>query len=262
MKHRVLRFFIIGLLLVGCSHVDRKTAQIPSTDSQPGNLQSASQIVSFLKHQNATLKSYKGIGRIKLVNGSQAMQRTRTAFAGYQMDKLRFEILGLTGQPITSIAHDGTWFYMMEYAQRRFYRKRISNADLDHLVNIPITIDTINSLLSGRVPMIDHASARLTNEPSGNGHVLILKKGWWFRKQEKIYLAADMKTAWQYEMFRGTDELVYRLKIANFKSYQGYQIPQQIECEGRDGAKLVLEIDRYWANADVDMSVFVLKPPP
>jgi hypothetical protein len=262
MKCRTIIFFIILVLLCGCSHFDRKSTGIHSTASLPKDVQSALYVVSSLKQTNASLKSYKGIGRIKIGNAFRVMQSTRTVFAGYHAQKLRFEILGLSGQPITSVAHDGTWFYMAEFTANRFYRKQFPNADLDRLINIPIKIDTINSLLSGQIPMIDHASARLEIEPSGNGYILHLQKGWWFRQHEKIYLSTDMKTAWKYEMFEGKDELLYRLKIASFKNFQGYQIPQQIEFTGKDGTKMWLEIDRYWANADVDMSLFVLKPPP
>jgi hypothetical protein len=262
MKHHTTVLLIILALLCGCSHFDRKRSGVPSADSHPEGIPSALHIVSSLKKTNAGLKSYKGIGRIKFGNGDRKNQRMRTVFAGYNAEKLRFEILGLSGQPITSIAHDGTWFYLAEFAASRFYRKRLPDADLEQLINIPIKINTINSLLSGQVPMIDHASASLEFEPSGNGFVLLLKKGWWFRQQEKIYLYHDLKTAWKYEMFEGEDDLVYRLKITDFKNYQGYQIPQMIEFVGREGATLWLEIERYWVNADVDMSLFVLKPPP
>ena len=189
------------------------------------------------------------------------MQSARAVFAGYHTEKLRFEILGLSGQPITSFAYDSTWLYLTQYAENRFYRKRIPNADLNRLLNIPIKINTINLLLSGQVPIIDHASAQLERETSGNTYVLLLQGRWWQRQQEKIYFSADMKTVWKYEMFEGSKEPIYRLEIKDYKNYQGYQIPQKVEILGRNGAKLLLEVDRYWANADVEGSLFVLKPP-
>jgi hypothetical protein len=262
MKHRAIFFFIFIFLLCGCSRFNRKFAEPLQPEPFIEDPQLTSHVLASLKHTNMNLKSFKGIGRITSGGGPQALQRARAVFAGYQAEKLRFEVLGLSGQPITSIAYDGTWFYLAQHSENRFYRKRFPNADLNQLLNIPIKINTINLLLSGQVPMIDHVSAQLEREPSGNAYVLLLKRGWWrWRQQEKIYLTADMKTVWKYEMFEASDKPVYCVEIKDIENYQGYQVPKTIEILGENGTKFMLEVVRYWANADVEMSLFVLKPP-
>jgi hypothetical protein len=262
MKHLLIFFIIIFIvLLCGCGHFNRNITETEPLASRFEDPQLTSHVVTSLKRTNTGLKSFKGIGRIKFGGGPQVMQSARTVFAGYHTEKLRFEILGLSGQPITSFAYDSSWFYLTQYAENSFYRKRIPNADLDRLLNIPIKIYTINLLLSGQVPMIDHVSAQLERESSGNTYILLLQGRWWQRQQEKIYLSADMKTAWKYEMFKGSEEPIYRMEIKDFKNYQGYQIPQKVEVLGRDGATIFLEVDRYWANADVEEALFILKPP-
>jgi hypothetical protein len=261
MKHRAIFFLIFILLLCGCSRFNRKITEPYQIASRIEDPQLTSHVVASLKHINANLKSFKGIGRVKFGEGPHALQSARAVFAGYHTEKLRFEILGLSGQPVTSIAYDGTWLYVAQHSENRFYRKRFPNADLDQLLNIPIKINTINLLLSGQVPVIDHVSAQLERGASDNAYILLLKSGWWRQQQEKIYLAADMETVWKYEMFEGTDKPAYGLEIKKFKNYQGYQIPQKIEFLGKDGAQLLLEVERYWANADVETSLFVLKPP-
>jgi hypothetical protein len=262
MKHRALFFLVFFLLLCSCSRFDRKTGEVLEPAARMKDPQLTSHVLGSLKNSNTSLKSFKGIGRVNFQAGPQALQRARTVFAGYQGEKLRFEVLGLSGQPITSIAYDGTWFYATQHAENRFYKKRIPNADLNQLLNIPIRIHTINLLLSGQVPLIEHASARLERETSENAYVLLLKSGWWWwRRQQKIYLTEDLKTAWKYEMFKGANEPVYCLEIKAFQNFQGYRVPQKIEFTGTNGRQLVLEVIRYWANAEVETSMFTLKPP-
>ena len=162
---------------------------------------------------------------------------------------------------MTSIAYDGAWFYLARYAEGRFYKKKSAGGDLHQLTTLPIRTQDVIALLSGKVPMIDPASAELRHSPPGDGFLLLLRSGWLRRRYENIYLAADMKTVWKYEVYHGKNHLIYEAEMTHFKTFEGYRIPQQIEFRDQEGNRLLLEIERYWPNVDVEPSLFILKKP-
>jgi hypothetical protein len=261
MKKRILFVFacICILSLSGCSSFNRK---IPDDDSMPA-LRIAepsliAQLMTSLQHSNENLRSYKGIGRVKF-SRYDAIQSARVVFAGDNTSKLRFELLGIYGQPMTSIAYDGSWLYLAQHSENLFHKQRNSKGDLSLLITIPVKLDELNALLAGHVPMIKSDSVRLYKTPENKGFRLVLKTGWLKHRQEHIYLLPDMKTVWKYEMFERPNVLLYEAEIMSYQTYEGYRIPQTIEFMDKDGNSLLLKVERYWPNAEIDPSMFVLK---
>ena len=261
MKKRILFVFatICILSLCGCSSFYRK---IPDDDSasalritEPALV---AQLVTSLQRANETLRSYKGLGRVKF-SRSYAIQSARVVFAGDDTCKLRFELLGIYGQPITSIAYDGSWFYLAQHSENLFHKQRHSKGDLSQLITIPVKLGELNALLAGHVPMIKPSSVQLYKTPENEGFRLVLKTGWLKHKQEHIYILPDMKTVWKYEMFEKPNVLLYEAEIKHYRTYEGYWIPQHIEFIDKDKNSLSLEVERYWPNAEIDSSLFVLK---
>lgn len=260
LTRRFLLLLIGVLLWSGCSRVNREIVEShPSLGVE--DPQAVSSLLATLEQTNHGLTSFKGIARMKFGHAAGPLQSARAVFAGASNRKLRFDILSLSGQPATSVAYDGTWFYMAQHSENRFVRRRSPSADLERLLNIPIEINAVNLLLSGHVPIVDHTSAHLEKDLSHGGYTLVLKDGWRHRIRQRIYLKADMQTVWKFEMFDSADAPAYGVEIHNYRKFQGYRIPQQVEVTGGDGSTLVLEVARYWPNAAVEPSLFVLRSP-
>jgi len=217
-------------------------------------------LVAMLEQTNSGLRSFKGIGKIKIWN-SNGLKSTRLVWAGYQTEKLRLEILGVGGRPFSSFVYDGNRFYLSLHSERRFYQKQTRKADLHRLVSIPITVHDTLSILAGRVPLLKNAALTLEKESSGNQYILLLKQGWFRQRTGKIYLREDMKTVWKYELFQGKNTLLYRVEFLSRRRYGDYQLPDALLFSNDLQSRIRIDVDNIWPDATLSSSVFVLKPP-
>ena len=258
MKQLLSTCGIVFMLLLGCAGLkDPGTIKPESTSItavDPGS------IFAHLEQTNAGLKSFKGIGKIKVWKAG-SLQSARVVWAGYQTEKLRLEILGAGGRPFSSVVYDGSRFFLSLHSEGRFYQKHTRRADLSRLISMPVTVHDVLSILAGRVPLLKNATLTLENAPAGNQVVLLLKKGWFKKQTGKIYLREDMKTVWKYELFQGKDTLLYRVEFLRRRSYGDYQLPDTLLFSNDLQTRIQIDVDNIWPDAKLPPSVFVLKPP-
>ena len=162
---------------------------------------------------------------------------------------------------MTSFAYDGKWLYFFFHAENRFHKRRSANADLSRLLSLPIKVADIISLMSGRAPIKNPGGASLIPNKTGNGYVLIIEKGWWQKQIAKIYLLDDQKSLWKYEQYDQAKRLVYRVELFDPKNFEGFQIPRKLIFSDESMVRLEILIEKYWPNANLASSLFVLNPP-
>ena len=173
----------------------------------------------------------------------------------------------------------GSWF-TVKAASGDFYKKPATASSMRRLFTIPVETEDMVDILAGRVPICPYDSAVLTDgrsqinsneghtvsthsegENSGQyGYVLVLKKKWG-DILEKIYLDRKKKNVHKVEMFDATGTLAYRVQFGRMEAINGYRIPSQLLISNSDGSGFRLDVDRYWVDASVSPSVFVLTPP-
>ena len=261
MKQFLATCSAVLFILSGCAGLKDPGAIKPiQPESIPGQEIDPASVFADLEQTNSRLVSFKGIGRIKLWK-PDGLQSTRVVWAGYQSEKLRLEILGVGGRPFSSIVYDGSRLYLSLHSERRFYQKMTRQADLSRLISLPVTVHDVLCILAGRVPLLKNATLTLESEPIGNRYVLILRKGWLKKRTGKIYLLEDMKTVWKYELFQGTDTLLYRVEFLRRKPYGEYQLPDTLLFSNDLQTKIRIDVDNIWPDANLPSSVFVLKPP-
>ena len=247
------------VLLLGCAGLKDPVIQPPLPTDGP--TVDPATIVNNLDQVNQDLMTFKGIGQIKIWR-MNSLQSTRIAWAGYRFEKLRLEILGIAGSPLSSVAFDGSRFYLSLHSENRFYQKQTRRADLKRFISIPVSIPDILAILSGRVPLWKNASVSLIRSPRQNDHpVLILKKGWFRKQTAKIYLNKDLRTAHQYELFDDKNKLRYRVKYVQRRQYGRYSLPAQLQITDDQHTRIFISADRIWPDAEILPETFVLKPP-
>jgi hypothetical protein len=101
----------------------------------------------------------------------------------------------------------------------------------------------------------------LNNNTKGNknGYILLLKNRW--RNIREIIYLNDKENPDKIEMFGLTGKMVYRVELIRMQEVDSYRVPYRIRVSNDNGAGFQLDIDRYWANATVSPSVFMLAPP-
>jgi len=269
--------FICIFFISGCTSLSHR---ISEESKEFHSSSEARAIISILISQNHTLKTIKGVGKITFLEKEST---TRIAWVASTPDKIRITLSSVSGHPMISAASDGQWFYIFSHATGEFYKQRPTNFNMKRFFSISIKSEDIVNVLLGRIPVVEYDSVGLMEDRSikgrpvnnsksvevssfnedikgsKNGSVLFLKNKWG-NVREKIYLN-DRLDAHKIEMFDSTGALVYRLEFIRMQKIKSCLVPSRLKVSNEDGAGFQLDLDRYWADAEVSPSVFTLTPP-
>ncbi len=251
------RFFIlfnVALFIFACGSIVKKEPFPKDRYSSP----EAVNLVSMLKNTNNTLKTFKGVGTIRLWDKNR-FQVVRAAWAGAEPDRFRVELLGISGHPMASLAKNKEWLYFLSHTEKRFYKKRSPDADLKKIILMPVKFDDIIALLTGRAPLDEHSFATVKKNPIRDGYILLLGK----KSRniiEKIYLNENKRQIEKIEVFDKNGKLVYRAIFVGMQKIEEYLVPLRLTISNDDGINFQVDIDKYLANVSVSPSMFVLTP--
>ena len=254
---------LLGLLVycTSCSNLTAGRSRGPAESPDAAATVEAQAILAGLSRQNASLISFKGIGKIRVWQKGRLTIDERVAWVGYGRDKLSI-VLMVSGYPAVKMTSDGKWFYYYEAGKSKPIYKKIpaNEASLKHIISIPIKAVDILDLLAGRVPLREYSTAILYNQDAGQGYVLALKK-WWRGVIEKIYLAEDKSRVRLIEYYSSTGSLIYRVRFEEMQLVNGYQVPARLSISNGEDTDFQLDIHKYYTDVPVTDSMFVLHPP-
>jgi hypothetical protein len=275
------RFLLICIFFISaCTGLSRRISEESKEIRSPSETKA---VISILKNQNHTLKTIKGVGKITFLEGEKKEMTTRIAWVASTPDKFRVALSSVSGHPMVSAASNGQWFYFVSHASGDFYKKRSSNVNMKRFFSISIKSEDIVNILFGHIPVVEYDSAvlmenrsikgrsgkavekseisSLNNNTKGNknGYILLLKNRW--RNIREIIYLNDKENPDKIEMFGLTGKMVYRVELIRMQEVDSYRVPYRIRVSNDNGTGFQLDIDRYWANATVSPSVFMLAPP-
>ena len=258
------RLLLLFGLLVYCASCSIFSAGISREAAEPPDAAArveAQSTLADLSRRNAQLKSFKGIGKIKVWQKGQLKIDERVAWVGSERDKLSI-VLMISGYPAVKMASDGKFFYYYEAGEGRpiFKKYPATEASLERIISIPIHTTDIVDLIAGRVPLREHNTAILEQQDTGQGYVLILKKRWW-GVTEKIYLDENKTHIELIECYHRTGSLIYRARFDEMKMVNGYLVPFKLSISNGEDAVFQLDVHRYVTDVAVTASMFELKPP-
>jgi hypothetical protein len=258
---RLISLILAAFLLSACAGINAGLPGKPPQEAELGKISDAKILLATLETENERLKTFKGIGKIRVYHHGKIQIDQRVAWLGFEPDNLSIAVL-ISGYPAIKVASDGKWFYYLEAQgdQTVFKKVPATNANLKRIISIAIPCNDVLTLLAGRAPIRTYNAAYLNKDESGSGYVLVLKKRWW-GIIEKIYYDQDKSHVRQIEIFNRAGALIYRAIFEEMQNVQGYQVPLRLKISNEDGASVELNIDRYWADVDVSPSMFVLTPP-
>jgi hypothetical protein len=213
-------------------------------------------ILNRLKMLNTGLKTYKGIGKLKLWN-KEKIFAARTAWIAALPEKIRIQIMGLPGQSVAMLASNGKYIYF-QTGEDQLHKIRTDKASLERVIYIPIKATDIIKLLAGQVPLTDYSSIRIEPSENADGYVLTMKRMFW-EDYEKVFVDRTKEKIQHIDMYDSTGELIYRAVFENMQYVDGYHVPSQIAVHNDKGIGFRIRIDRYWAGVDVSPSAFEFK---
>ncbi len=249
-----------AVVLAGCAGLPLpKTEPETGADEAAGRAE-ASAILESLQKRNERLKSFKGIGRLTVRKDGKVQMDERIAWIGAAPLQLSV-VLFASGFPAVRMASDGEWLYFQDgqdpsEAVKKF---RSADPDLKRLLSIPIQASDIIALLCGRIPIREHRTAKVQPLQPGSGHVLLLSRSWGVN--QKIFLDEKRSEVRQSEVYDISGKLVYQANFLEMQLVDGYRVPKRLVVSGDEDAVVQLVVEKYWANAPVESSMFVLAPP-
>jgi hypothetical protein len=204
-----------------------------------------------IEQLNQGLESFKGIGSLRL-SGAKGRQTLRAAWIAQMPDRLRLELLGVTGAPVASVAADGSHFSAYLHDRRKEYRHRLGDDGLERVVGIELKVAEVVSMLGGRI-FIDEFRDAVVQEG-----VLILKDGAG-RIQQAVHPPGEQNPWWIVERFDAGGKLRYRAILDAPRQMDGFLIPGRIIVATEGVGGLQVSLDRFWANPAVAPNAFVLE---
>ena len=254
MKYVCVLFVLFSF--VSCQTIGVKYPVI--YDTSPRDEGDAGHLLSAIKNKNNKLETFKGIGKLKLINKNKSMN-TRAAWMGTHQGNFRVEIFGFPGQSAASYSNDGQYSYLYFPMDGRFYIINDANPSLEKILTISITSNDLSSFLSGRIPVYEYDADHAKMNVSDEEYELSLKKGC-FGKRKKLYVNKHDKNVWKMEAFNLFGSLKYRTELNMIQSINGYSIPFEIIISNNDGNRLYIHIAKYWTDVPVPLSSFALTP--
>lgn len=240
----------LALVLITACH-----PRISSELGTPTN--NAENLLSKLYTRNEGLKTFKGIGNIRIWN-AYGSQRARVAWVGDISGRLRVEIMGPSGRPLMKLAYDGKYFYFYSLDDDGIRKKRSRSPSLDHVIDIPVTVQELVFFLSGRFPVYDHRRVEWQKTGASHADQLVLRR-FWQGVIEKIDLTEDHSAVASVSIY-DRHGLSYQAGLSEYRQRGDFLIPEQIIIKSGDSAGLEIRINRYWPNVDVDDKQFVISP--
>ena len=208
---------------------------------------------------NKTLITFKGIGTISMTQGERK-QYFRAAWAAKAPDQLRIQLLGLAGQPVASIACDGSHYYFLSHNDGKLIKRHADAAGFKKFIDIPINARDVFALLSGRPePPNERLVAFIENDVL-HEPVLVLRDTE-AGIQDRVYSYLQGTDIRKVERSKDDGQLIWRAELDNLKNENNYNIPRRITLSTGGEVQVVIDTERFWANPDVTADLFVIKSP-
>jgi hypothetical protein len=165
------------------------------------------------------------------------------------------------GRPVVRVAADGQFIYMVDLRDPvgSYVKMRTSDASLERLIRMPITVTDIIAILAGRTPIRDHSRAFLRKDGQTDQWILVIEN--WWHVVEKIYLSGDRKDVRRMVFFGTGGKVLYRVEYEEMQNVPGYRVPRRLSLSDNAGNGVQLDIEQYLTDVPVTSSMFVLPPP-
>jgi hypothetical protein len=235
-------------LLSGCAHF-----MPPPRDELP-----ARQALERIIDNNVGLTHFKALGQIRMAS-ADGYRSGRIAVAAVMPCKLRADWLNMMGQPLTSLAGDGETIRIWSPTDAKVHSLRQSPGALAKLIRIPLGIEDFQNIIIGR-PAVPSYTAVQFKESRDDVDLLSLKNRW---RKEVAIIRIERSTGRlnAMQVFDGHGHLKYETRWLHWRRWGKYLLPGKITLESDARDRLSLTVDRFWPDADIAPSIFVLKPP-
>lgn len=245
---------VVMLIMSGCARFIIKPEKTISA--------AAGDLLERVSAINTSLTASKGIGTLSFQNTHTPMPRMRFAWLCSLPDRIRLELLAPTGNPLLTLAADGTYFYVLPRTDNgRLHKQKAGSVNLKKAIAVPLTISDAASLLTGGIPLREFDTAERIDLPGGD--CLLQLKSHRPDRTENIIFDENTNQPRKIEFLRGSGhELEYSITFNGARTIDERTIPESIMLRNNRGETVVITINRFWPKADVPAEKFILSDTP
>lgn len=218
----------------------------------------ARRLITAVQHHNTQLKQYKALANVSIDTNGKTLSG-RVAMAAVMPDRIRLEWLSTVGWPLTRLAGDGKQITIAVPGEIRIRRMPQTSTSLEPLIHIPIGIEELQSLATGRPKLPEFAAAQIVSRD--DQRVVIALKDRWHRILAIIDVEPRRGRLMCMENLDRDETPLYAIRWKKWKLAGQYEIPKRVELTTPSGRRLELSMARFWPNADVPPSLFQLTSP-
>ncbi len=215
----------------------------------------AAQHLTRWTEHNAGLKRFKGLLRVQIKAEGQTLNG-RAALAGIIPDRLRVELLQTLGQPITSLVGDGTTIRVHAVSEGRFYQWDQTGSALERFIHVPVGIDALLEILSGRPPLPAYVAAQMDAKTEDACNI-VLKDRW-----NSVVADLQCDAEGRIRTFRSMDVegvLQYEVHWDAWQPVAGYNLPRTVRMISGRGDQVTWTLERFWPDVEIPPATFVLE---
>lgn len=239
----------------GCANLKRPAPVLPGLQASA----SADALLESLGQVNRSLVNFKGIGTITVVT-DDAPRQFRAAWVAAEPNFIRLQLLAFTGQPVLSIACDGSHYYFLSHDQGKMIKRRASADSLNRVVDVPIGPVELVALLCAR-PTAGGATVAAGLEKGTSPDTVLVLKNPEAGTYRRLYLDAQQTGIQRIDGLGGDGEVTWRAIYEAMQVVDGYRVPRQMTLDAPQGGWLRFTVDRCWVNSPVTPDMFVLQAP-
>lgn len=218
----------------------------------------ARRLINAVQHHNTQLKQYKALANVFIDTNGKTLSG-RVAMAAVMPDRIRLEWLSTVGQPLTRLTGDGKQIAIAVPGEIRIRRMPQTSTSLKPLIKIPVGIEELQSLTTGRPKLPVFTAAQIVSRD--DQRVVIALKDRWHRLLANIDVEPTRGRLMRMENLDQDGSSLYAICWKKWAPAGQYEIPKRVELTTQSGRRLELSMVRFWPNADVPSSLFQLASP-
>lgn len=181
---------------------------------RPSYIPSSYDLISTLHKRSELIRSLKGRGKITYIHSGQK-RCAKVVVIGLMPTHLKFDIIGFWGEPVLSFVTDGVDIFMLSYHKNQLYMGNINSKAISPLWPLSLSVQTVLSVISGGIPIIDHDEESIKYLPEENLYLIqLLSKD--HKREQRIWLDIPYSNCVKSEV---TDDngSVFRIEFSKFE---------------------------------------------